>query len=237
MSINLVTWPTPSTPIDVPDIETDYNAQNENLEQSVRGYIGVSLSNWDGTTTAPQVLSGSAVEASGAFYQLDSNETIETSGATSGTVYLTFDDTSPYAFKWVNTTPTWQAALNGWYVGGDRFTGHECVWDGASSFTYKTAWIDRIIDSGFRIPADGATGIYGTTTTPWVIPQGAYMVTSDSSVGSGGTYLEIYDGSSWHGSVAGETWGPVTGLYLSDGTNYRVSAYSGSVTIYYRKLW
>lgn len=237
MSINSVDWPTASTPVYTPDIETDYNAQNENLEQVVRGYNAISLSNWDGTSTAPQVSSGSALEASGVFYQLDANETIGTSGASAGVIYLTLDDSSPYSFEWVDTAPTWFPALNGWYIGGNRFTGHQCTWDGTSSFTYKCTWVDRIADTGLRIPADGATGTYGTTTTPWAIPQGAYMVATNSSTTDGGAHLQINDGSTWRGSVLGTGYGPVTGLHLSDGVNYRIVAYGGTVTIYYRKLW
>jgi hypothetical protein len=51
-------------------------------------------------------------------------------------VYVIFDDATP-EFKFTSTSPTWSATLNGWYVSGDRYTGHLMTWDGASSYTEK----------------------------------------------------------------------------------------------------
>lgn len=136
MAINKVDWPTASTPVYTPDIETDYNAQNEILERLAKGE-SITLTNWDATTTAPDVAAGSLIEANGVFYDVTTDTSIGVTGASPGTNYLTFDDTSPYAFEWVDTAPTWSDTLNGWYVSGDRALGHQCEWDGSTAFSDK----------------------------------------------------------------------------------------------------
>ena len=236
MAINKIDWPTASTPSYTPDIETDYNSQNDNIEAGTGGYNAISLTNWDDSSTAPQVVAGSIIESNKVYYQTSTNTAIGTTGASAGTIYLIFNDTSPYSFEWVDTAPTWSATLNGWYISGDRFTGNVCTWDGASSYTAKYTWIDRIIDSGFRLPAAGFTGEWTSANlaagATYIIPEGLYMMVVENVA----LVLEIYDGtSSWY-ATGGST---VCGAVFSDGVNYRLENTSG-VTSYnyrYRKIF
>ena len=108
MSIVKLEWPTSGTPT----VPADYTLQNSNLLKAARNE-GVSLSNWDGTTTAPEVSVGSVIFSNDVYYTVTvSAETISTSGASSGTIYLILDDTAgSEEFKWTDTAPTWDAAF------------------------------------------------------------------------------------------------------------------------------
>lgn len=246
MAISKVDFPTASTPEYTPDIETDYNAQNENIERVVRGYNGVSLTNWDTSTTAPQVASGSVIETNGVLYDVTGAETISTTGASSGTVYLVFDDSSgAEEFVWSSVAPTWSDTLNGWYVSGDRFTGHYCEWDGATSFSEKKQYLgNTAISDQAALTVDGFD-IVGTDVwigdnlvtqsvgagTSWLIPAGAHMFISDS-----GLILEIAGvtgGGAWFSGSVGPH-----GFIVSDGTRYRVdNPTGGALNARYRKIW
>jgi hypothetical protein len=63
MAITKLVFPTASTPSYTPIIATDYNNQNEYIERNARGYNAVSLTNWDASTTKPQIAAGSVIEA------------------------------------------------------------------------------------------------------------------------------------------------------------------------------
>lgn len=231
----------------VPTVPTDYSYQNEYIERNSRGYNAVSLTNWDGTTTKPQIAAGSVIEINGASWDITTATDIDTSGATSGTIYLYFDDGTP-EFKFLDTAPTWSDTLNGWYTSGDRFTGHLITWDGSSSYTKKREYArntqsgDIIITTvGGNIDAptinsvtpgnwEGTYSSQSVNSAGWVIPAGAYMVANpDIDID-----FEIYTGSGW----VGATTSLCSGFFVSDGVNYRFihnSASSG--TIYYRKIW
>lgn len=137
MAITKIDFPTASTAVYTPDIETDYNNQNEYIERNARGYNAISLTNWDSSTIKPQVAAGSVIEINGATWDITTATDISTSGATSGVIYLYFDDGTP-EFKFLDTAPTWSATLNGWYNSGDRFTGHLMAWNGGSIYLQKS---------------------------------------------------------------------------------------------------
>jgi len=141
VAINAIDWPTASTPSYTPDIEDDYNAQNENLERVVRGYNGINLTNWTTGTTAPQVEAGSVIEANGVLYDITTDTSISITGS-ADTYYLYLDVSGP-DFDWLTTAPTWSDTLQGWYSSTDRFTGHIVEWDGASAFENKTSYVDN----------------------------------------------------------------------------------------------
>lgn len=133
MAITKIDWPAASAP----DVTVDYPRQNNNLQAGIRGDSSVSLTNWDDSTTAPAVILGSVIECNGVFYEVTTaNETISTTGASTGTVYLIFDE-SAEEYVWSSSTPSWSTSKNAWYIGSDRFTGHLCEWDGASAYDAK----------------------------------------------------------------------------------------------------
>lgn len=249
MAINKIDFPTASTPSYTPSIITDYNAQNDNIEAIVKNKNDVSLTNWDTSTDAPLVATGSYLESDGVLYRADSDETISTTDASSGIIYLVFDFSEP-EYKWVDTEPEWSTTYNGWYVSADRFTGHLCTWDGASSFTLKTQYFnDKLGGQYVQVGPNGLTvsalsvsdnsiwtGTYGSQNvdnTTWVVPAGAYMIASYEVVG-GGVWFEVYDGSDWQGDPSDEALAP--GFVVSDGTNYRIQT-NGTCTVHYRKIW
>lgn len=239
-------FPTAGTP----SLPTDYDRQNEYIERNAKGGHAVSLTNWDTGTTKPQIAAGSVVEANGILWDVTTDTDIDTSGASTGTIYVYFDDTVP-EFKFLDTAPTWSATLNGWYVSGDRFTGHLMTWDGASIFTEKREYsrntqsgddIVSTVDGNMDIPTINSlaptnwSGTYASETIPtvstWVIPAGMYMMSFRS--GGGSTALEIHDGSIWN---AGRASNPA-GVFVSDGVNYRFNNSSGTTAIVdYRKIW
>ena len=164
--------PTASTPSYTPDIATDYNNQNAYLVGNAQGYNSISLTNWDSSTTKPQVAAGSAIEINGVVYDFTTATDIDTSGASSGTIYLYFDDGTP-EFKFLDTAPTWSATLNGWYNSGDRFTGHMAFWNGVSMYLGKKYARNKQDGLTQALPAGGGP-LSGSIRLDWL------SVTSDS---------------------------------------------------------
>lgn len=247
MAITAIDWPTASTAIYTPDIETDYNAQNENLERVVRGLANVSLTNWDATTTAPQVLAGSTIEKSGVLYDNTTDVAISTGSAAVGDNYLAFDGTG---FFWVNGLPSWEEDLNGWYRTGNRFTGHVCYWDGGTSFTHKRYMIGNNASSlgVYLYPSASVSApsiTLNTTATnvtvtsfPHTFPAGYVQPLTNTSGSTDVVTLEYYNGTSWivfDGYTSPSvTDGPLGfGAFISNGSNYRVDETGGVTNVKY----
>lgn len=232
MAITELVFPTSGTPT----VPTDYAYQNGYLAQNAKGYNAVSLTNWDATTTAPQVASGSAIEINGATWQVDADTTILTTAATSGVNYLVFDDDAE-AFGWNDTAPTWSATLNGWYVSGDRFTGHLCTWDGSTSYTVKAKYYTED-QQGDQLPI-GSSIWTGSDSTQAVsaggsslLSAGAYFISSDDSA----AWVEIDINSTWrrNGNVSALN----VAFVVSDGSNARLFNNDSTTSNYYiKKIW
>lgn len=254
MAINKIDWPTASTPSYTPSISTDYNAQNENMEELAKTTSEINLTNWDTGSTAPTVDAGSVIEAFGSQYSVTSSETISTSGASTGTLYLVFDASTP-EFVWTDTLPVWSSAYRGYYDGDNRFTGHQCTWDGSTSFTEKLRWIsDSKNGDAAKYGPDvfsvegtldvGAldsnwTGTYSTQSilngASWVPSSGIYMMTGDNTGNTFGVQISSDGGTTWY-PASGQLTSPA-GLVVSDGTNYRILNNSGATrTVYHRKI-
>lgn len=243
MAITKLPFPTASTPNYTPSISTDYNNQNEYIERNARGYNAITLTNWDLSTTKPQIAAGSVIEINGSTYDITTATDISTSAATAGTVYVYFDDGTP-EFKFLDIAPTWSATLNGWYNSGDRFTGHQMEWNGASTYTLKATSIGNAKNSnnllttpdGISMSKDSMTGVYGTYTFVgsddiWLIPKGGYMMIIPYNIS---LLWSIYTGSAW--STTSSSEGII--FIISDGTNYRLTDVGApSSVIHYRKLW
>ena len=246
MAIDKIDFPTSGTP----SLPTDYTLQNENIERAVRGSEYISLTNWDTGSSAPAVIVGSVVESNGVLYDvITGNESISTTGASSGIVYLKFDDTGgSEEFVWDSTAPTWSATLNGWYIGSDKCTGHRCRWDGATSFTDKCRLTrfgadDAPAPAGYSI-AD--TGVATQLTIPsgtlntvrFYLPAGYIQFGAILNSGAGNLILECTNdrnpGSQLVNALvitAGASSNEYTGAgIISNGNNYafRVSATAGA---------
>lgn len=235
MAITKIDFPTASTPSYTPTLAGDYNDQNENIEQVVKGYNAISLTNWDGTTTKPQITAGSAIEINGSLWQITTNTDIDTSGASSGTIYIYFDDGTP-EFKALDDAPTWSASLNGYYDSGDRFTGHIMEWDGANAYTEKVAKISTKYVTAAPYAAKTITSTSpgaGPVVVTEAFPIGsicAYEFTfTETGAGSGSVDLEIFVGGGWEVFyTSGSISAPVTqetslSPFVSDGSNVRAS--------------
>ena len=138
MAINKIEFPTAG----VPTVPTDYTKQNEYIKRNAKGYNAISPTNWDISSIKPQIAAGSAIEINGSTWEMTTDTDIDTSGASSGTIYLYFDDGVP-EFKFLDTAPTWSETLNGWYLSDDRFTGHLMTWDGANSYSEKNVYTNN----------------------------------------------------------------------------------------------
>lgn len=249
MAINKVDWPTASTTSYTPSISTDYNDQNNNLAPVVRGYNAVSLTNWDATTTAPEIDTGSSIESNGVLYNVTTDTVISTTGASAGTVYLIFDDTAgSEEFKWTDTAPTWYPALNGWYVSGDRFTGHVCTWDASTAFSVKREMVgnnqsslnhNQAPDGAVEVPGIGVSGditLITATSFPHVLPRG-YIVPISSTLGNlDYVFTQFYNDTAWttvystqNATGGGTDVGIYQPAFISDGVRYRFEQ-SGGVT-------
>lgn len=234
MAITKIDFPTASTPSYTPVITTDYNNQNEYIERNSRGYNAVSLTNWDSTTTIPQVAAGSVIEINGSTWDITTNTDIDSSGATAGTVYVYFDDSAP-EFKFLDTAPAWSSTLNGWYLSGDRFTGYFMTWDGASSFSNKHQYVLNSNDGGALFSGPGGNDNVGSTLgigASELIPRGLYYLSVNVGISITDFYIEIQESGSWRNG------GWIGGLVYSDGVNYRVRNVSGASRAYNgKKIW
>lgn len=251
MAATKIDWPSPTNP----STDTDYTYQNDNLEESIKTINAINLTNWDTGTAAPAVEAGSAIESLGNVYRFASSESISTSGASSGTLYLIFDTTTQ-TLSWTNTTPTWNSTYRGYYVGDDRFTGHQCEWDGVSTFTEKFRWVSDnrngdaalISSTTFKVPgtldigsldSSSWTGTYSTQSitngSTWTPSSGLYMMVGDSTANTFGIQISSDGGTTWF-PPSGNLTAP-SGLVAADGTNYRIVNNSGGTrTVYYRQI-
>jgi len=205
----------------------------------------ITLTNWDTSTTAPQVAAGSKIDIMGSIASFPADEAIGGSPA-DGTVWLEFvvNGTAVTA-QWTNTAPTWDAGKGQWAAGGNVYSGHNCVKSGAS-YTVKNLIGHNQNGKETRLEPTQLsvnkiaitdpslwTGTYGTWTinsnTSMVIPAGGFMITPTDP---GNCVLEIKNAAStWFGI------GDVGGFVVSDGASYRLRVGAAQQIIYYRKIW
>lgn len=107
------------------------------LEDSYKGYNGVSLTNF-AATTEPQIALGSVIEIGGSILKAAANESITGwAGIGDGNdVYIYVDTAGAASFS--TTAPTWDTSKQGYYNGTDR----------AVAGVYKTdatTWDDKYI--------------------------------------------------------------------------------------------
>lgn len=100
------------------------------IARDAKGYAGankVSLTNWDDSTTAPQIAQGSLIDIDGSMAQFAADEAIGGSPS-DGEIWLKFVVSgSTVTPEWTNTAPTWYADKAGWYnATGERYSGHYC---------------------------------------------------------------------------------------------------------------
>ncbi len=148
----------------------------ELVTRSGKNMLGVGLSipiftltNWDASTTQPQIAQGSIVEVGGSFYQADSDTAlVDDGGLANGTVHIKLDPAvdlqtvSPILTN--DSIPTWDATKSGWYTTDNKFLPFEMTKTGAV-FTLKN---DIVHQSGAKavFPVGHVYTQYPTKKTP-----------------------------------------------------------------------
>jgi hypothetical protein len=109
-----------------------------------------TLTNWDGTTTRPEIAEGSIIEVGGSFYQADADTALtDEGGIGDGTVHIKLipGAGSPDPLTVVPTLtndalPAWDANKAGWYDAADKFLPFEMIKTSAV-YTVKGEFIDQ----------------------------------------------------------------------------------------------
>lgn len=250
MSATIISTPNASTPTYTPEIEIDYNNQNENIFTMFRGYTGISLTEWaSSNTTKPEVGAGSVLEVGGALYEFKTQEAISVGSASAGTVYVVFSASSNTLYL-TNTAPAWSITYNGWYdtTVTDRYTGHIMTWDGATTYTVKSELVINnqtgnllaINVDGYIYTVPGGLAPYNPAVTT-IVPSSAYtfpagFITIISITGTGRPVtIDIYAGSTWNTIYSATTPGAAFQLnnFWSNGANWRFTTSVYDITLNY----
>ena len=131
---------------------TDWTDTATQREKQRKGFLSMSLSNWD-TTGVPAINAGSVVEMGGSLFQFTSTEAIGGTFTTSNPnyIYLTSSSSSLTASA-TSTAPTWSIAKQAWYdAGGTK----RCIGGCASNRDDKWLYIGRMKGIGIESAATG----------------------------------------------------------------------------------
>lgn len=123
-----------TAPNTTPTTDADWAAELNLRELSMKGYDGISLTEWAaGDTDKPQIAAGSVIEIDGAIAKF-TNQTALTDegGLADGWCYIKFvvsgADVVPTL---TNTFGTWDTAKQGFYATNDRYSLHAMYRSGA----------------------------------------------------------------------------------------------------------
>jgi hypothetical protein len=235
----IVTNP-PSTPNTVSD------SWQPLLDVNTMSYYGlnrVTLTNWDSSTTIPEVAQGSAIDIDGSVARFTTDEAIGGSPA-DGVVYLKFVVSGAVVTPELTATaPTWYADKAGWYnVSGERYSGHRLEKTG-TSYKYKSKILDN--QTGLVSPPNMGVGLAGEyffkalspPTDYWVPEAGVYIVVVNSP--SPAVYnLEIntLDDGSGGWQTSNSPYGG--GVIFTNGSTVRIKYTSTTISgLRYRRIW
>ena len=101
--------------------DDNFTAFQETLDTTRRGLLEMSLSEYD-TDAAPVVKVGSWFENNGSMYEVITGDETPTgyAGISNSTTFYLYYDVSGDEFIYDSTAPTWNDALQGWYISNDR---------------------------------------------------------------------------------------------------------------------
>lgn len=133
-------------------LATNDDWENElNLrELSMKGYDGISLTEWeDANTDKPEIAAGSVIEIDGAIAKFTAQTALtDEGGLADGWCYIKFavsgSDVVPTL---TNTFGTWDTAKQGFYDSGDRYSLH---------VMYRSGAVTKIFTEKTLIPVDNA---------------------------------------------------------------------------------
>lgn len=128
-----------TAPNTTPTTDADWAAELNLRELSMKGYDGISLTEWAaGDTDRPQIAAGSVIEIDGAIAKFASQTAItDEGGIADGWCYVKFvvsgSDVVPTL---TNTFGTWDTAKQGFYATNDRYSLHVMYRSGAVTKIY-----------------------------------------------------------------------------------------------------
>lgn len=139
-----------TVPAGVSDWEDELNLR----ELSMKGYDGVSLTEWeDANTDKPEIAAGSVIEIDGSICKYVTDETLaDEGGLADGWCYIKHVDNGDGTVTptLTNTFGTWDTAKQGFYTSGARF----------SLFAmYRSGAVTKIFTLKSKIPIE--TGVLG----------------------------------------------------------------------------
>jgi len=178
--------------------DSDWSGFVTIVEKTIRGYMGISMSNLEGTG-APQIEDGSVLEINGSVYQFTTAETITGWPSAAGTTeYIAAVPAgSTVTVIYTTTAPTWSGAKGGWYSGNNRYIGG-CEWGGSA--TYSDKWIyQRFNDGGNSdIHIVGSGGVdaahgfrSGDITQPFIITKVVEIGDWNMDAGTAGNSVDV----------------------------------------------
>ena len=181
-----------TAPNTTPTTDADWAAELNLRELSMKGYDGISLTEWaSGDTDKPEIAAGSVIEIDGAIAKFASQTALtDAAGIADGWCYIKFvvsgSDVVPTL---TNTFGTWDTAKQGFYSGNDRYSLHKMYRSGAVTkiFTYK-----QIVHIG-NVYDDLNDGVYIEDDSS-IYPGAKVKYRVYENIGNGGTTITFTHG-------------------------------------------
>jgi len=143
---------------------SDWSDFVDQVEKHRRGYIQVSITEYD-TSTVPKIAEGSVVVVAGAVYHCDADTSISGSVSSGNTNYCRMVSGTP---TWTTVAPTWSDAQQGWYDATVAYRYlFECYYDGTNytnKNVYNSRYGERPVQYETIVKEDASTGLAGGTT-------------------------------------------------------------------------
>ena len=187
-----------TAPNTTPTTDADWAAELNLRELSMKGYDGISLTEWaSGDTDRPQIAAGSVIEIDGAIAKFASQTALtDAAGIADGWCYIKFVvsgfDVVPTL---TNTFGTWDTAKQGFYDGNDRYSLHAMYRSGAVAKIFTEKDIMRMSEAimGFRYyekqytGTTDNTGFYGINITDPIFTPTEFYSTDAGWINSAGS--------------------------------------------------
>jgi len=218
------------------DGSSDWSGWANANEKAWKGYIGVSLNNWN-TTGVPSVAEGGILEVGGSIFYFGDTEAITGTPSTANLNYImaTVSSTN-VAVSYTTVAPSWIANKMGWYdateakryVGGCGINKHmKWVYDkGRDNVMEKTLDIgDWNMDGTATI-----TIAHGLPST--AIQYVQTYIRGDAGVSNGPIDLDVGSGAAGYWQVASD--GLNISLFRNEGGTFDSAAYNETT---YNRGW
>lgn len=118
---------------------TDWSDFSTLVNFSMKGFMGVSLTNYD-STDIPAIAAGSRLEVAGSMYYFATTEAITGSLSTNQNYIMVTTSSSSISVSYTTNPPTWVPSKHGWYdssTGSQRYIGGLST-DSGGKWIYET---------------------------------------------------------------------------------------------------